>query len=453
MAVKVQRVRGAQAGLDDPVDPLVGVGQLVHVLLGGPRVVVLVDLQQRGVVPLVDEGGVAHGPVEAARGGGHGDGEVGRDVGQVGGVDLDVGHQVCLVDALVDCRVVICLGGGVCRGRAIVADDALDVAWVVVVGAGCLSNGAQPVVVRCGVGSHDDVVPLANGNVHDIGSVRVDRNEVAGDDFHGVVVNGEFEMSVGSHVDQADAVSSSSSEDCLVAGSDNSAVFLGEGVGAVDESGVHGWGTADSRNKSQVIRGVVRPVSQDHGSKVNIIVGCRRAVDDDAAKDAIPGLDVEVRVPPRGAVLGSSPSVRGRLSRRRRALGDGSNAIVLVCVVLANTVEVDGGTVVLHGVGHMHNNSVTPITKVEEQVSNCIQGRGCGSDFLRNDGWARNCSVDRQDYPLHSIRSSGSVDNVEPVFSGNAGVRDLVVVVGGDIKIPPAVTRIRRVHTSLRQRW
>lgn len=150
--------------------------------------------------------------------------------------------------------------------------------------------------------------------------------------------------------------------------------------------------------------------------------------------------------------MGSSPSVRGCLSRCCGALGDGSNAIVRVCVILANTVEVDGGTVVLHGVGHMHNDRVAPITKREEQVSNCIQGRGCESVSLRNDGWARDCSVDRQDYPLHSIRSSGSVDNVEPVFSGNAGVRDLVVVVGGDIKVSPAVTRIRRVHTSLGQR-
>lgn len=83
MAVQVQGVGGAEAGLDDPVDPLVGVGQLVHVLLGRPGVVVLVDLQQGGVVPLVDEGAVAHGPVEAARGGGDGDGEVGRDVGEV----------------------------------------------------------------------------------------------------------------------------------------------------------------------------------------------------------------------------------------------------------------------------------------------------------------------------------------------------------------------------------
>lgn len=73
VAVQVQGVRGAQAGLDDPVDPLVGVGKLVHVLLGGPGVVVVVHLQQRGVVPLVDEGVVAHGPVEAACGGGDGD--------------------------------------------------------------------------------------------------------------------------------------------------------------------------------------------------------------------------------------------------------------------------------------------------------------------------------------------------------------------------------------------
>lgn len=88
-----------------------------------------------------------------------------------------------------------------------------------------------------------------------------------------MVVNGEFEMSVGGNVDQADAVPSSSSEDCLMTFSNDSAVFLSEGVGAVDESGVHGWGTADARHESQVIRGVVRPVSQDHGSKIDIIVG------------------------------------------------------------------------------------------------------------------------------------------------------------------------------------
>lgn len=163
-----------------------------------------------------------------------------------------------------------------------------------------------------------------------------------------MVVNGEFEMSVGRNVHQADAVSGSRGEDGLMTLSNNGAVLLSEGVGTVDEPSVHGWRTADPRNESEVIRSVMRPVGQNHRAQVDVVVGCGRSIDYDATKDAIPCLNVEVGVPPRGAVLGSPPPVGSCLARSGRALGDGRNAVIRVGVVLANSVEVDGGAVVLH---------------------------------------------------------------------------------------------------------
>lgn len=52
-------------------------------------------------------------------------------------------------------------------------------------------------------------------------------------------------------------------------------------------------------------------------------------------------------VVPGRAILGSVPGVSDGVARSSRALSDGSNTVSLVGVVLADTVEVNAGAVVL----------------------------------------------------------------------------------------------------------
>lgn len=150
-------------GLDDHVDPLVGVGQGPDVLGGGPARVALADGQDGRVVPLGDERDIVHGPLDAGA-----DGQAGLLVvlgAHVAHFDGDVRDQVgrVLVVARVG-EVAVGRGGRVGSRGAVVADDSEDVINVVVVRARLLGDGAHPKVARrlsCG---DDDIITLAHTN-------------------------------------------------------------------------------------------------------------------------------------------------------------------------------------------------------------------------------------------------------------------------------------------------
>lgn len=78
-----------------------------------------------------------------------------------------------------------------------------------------------------------------------------------------------------------------------------------------------------------------------------VIISRGRSIDDDTAKDAVPGLNIEMRVPPRRSVLRCTPLVSDRVAGCRGALRKRGHTIILVRVVLPNTVEVDRRAVVL----------------------------------------------------------------------------------------------------------
>lgn len=72
------------------------------------------------------------------------------------------------------------------------------------------------------------------------------------------------------------------------------------------------------------------PVIQENVTKILVVVGCSRAVDENASKDAVPSLHSEVRVVPRASVLRRSPFVGLSVSRGEGALCNGRDAVHLL---------------------------------------------------------------------------------------------------------------------------
>lgn len=69
---------------------------------------------------------------------------------------------------------------------------------------------------------------------------------------------------------------------------------------------------------------------QKKHSEVLVVARSSGAVDDDSAKDTLPGLQPNVRVIPRGTILRSLPLVRVFLSGGGRALSNRDYTVVLI---------------------------------------------------------------------------------------------------------------------------
>lgn len=419
VAVEMNGVGDGEGGLDDKVDPLVGLVELddgVVVLPGG----VAVDDGLKGRVGPVDEhGGAVEVPLEEA-GGVLADGGA-LELIPVGAVDSlgDVGGDVVrLVVAGVGVGVGAGGGGGDGAG---VGDDTLDVVCAVVVGAGGLGNGADPEVVGdVGlVGSDDDVVALAHADVEDGGVVGGDGNQVGSDDLHGVVVNHELPVGVDGGVDQSQTVRGAGGPGDVVAVAGLSGgVVVAVDVGTVNETVVKGWRAGGLGSGVELVDGLVIPVVEEHHAEVLVVVGSGGAVDDDAAKDTLPRLKGEVGVVPGRTILQSSPGVGDGVIGGRGALSDGADAVVLVGVVLANAVEVNAGTVVgsRQRVGDVNDDGITPVGE---------------------DGRARNGAVDGHGGAGDSIGSDGDVGQLKVVLASDTGVGRLGPVVGVDGVVAP----------------
>lgn len=78
----------------------------------------------------------------------------------------------------------------------------------------------------------------------------------------------------------------------------------------------------------------------------------------------------------------------------------------------------------------MHHNLITPIS---------------------NDGRTGDGAVDGKNNAFNAVRSRRGVLDVEPVFPGDASVGNCVIVVGGDVVIPPTRPVRSTVYASLGQ--
>lgn len=237
VTVEVDGVGLGKVGLDDHGDPLVGSGQRPDVLGVSPGGVALSDGHDGGVVPLGDEGLAVHGPQDGAGGGASGQGSlfvILRDKGA--DVDSKVRNKVGSV--LIGARVIqVVRGGGrILSGGRVVSDNSENVVDIVVVRASLLRNGAHPEVSSRLGGGNNDIVTLAHADGDIRSLVRSDGNKVAGNDLHGVVVDGETEVGISGTVHKTHAVAGAGSEVDLEARTDNGSVVLSPGVGSVDEA-------------------------------------------------------------------------------------------------------------------------------------------------------------------------------------------------------------------------
>lgn len=221
----------------------------------------------------------------------------------------------------------------------------------IAVRARLLRDGAHPKVAFSQVlGGNNNIVALSHSDGDVGGVVWVDRHVVSSDDLQCVVVDHEAEVSVGGGIHESDAVAGVGLERGLEPGS---AVIVR--VGAVDETIRRRRRPADRGCEHEVVGGVVVPVVQDNVAKVDVVVGSRRAVDEDASKHTVPGLDIEVRVPPSSPVICCAPLVREAIAGSNRALCYASNTVHIIRPLLSDTVPVDRRSVVLQRVLDVYN--------------------------------------------------------------------------------------------------
>lgn len=318
VTVKVERVGLGKVGLDEHGHPDVSIGQSPDVLGIGPRGVVLGDSHDGRVVPLRDERLAVHGPLDGSA---DGQGSL-LVILAAEGADIDGQVRDKVRGILISARVVevVRSSGRLISGGGVVADNAKNVVNVVVVRAGLLRNGAHPEVAGGLGGGDNDVVTLAHTDGDVGGRVGGDGDEVAGDDLHGVVVDGEAEVGVSSTVHKAHAVAGAGNKVNLEALANSGSIVVSVGVGSVDEAVLglvavlaivsdgdcggemwikaYSWWAGAGSFQSQDSGSLLRPVVQEDVTEIHVVVCSRRAVDDDTTKDTIPGLNSEVRVVP-----------------------------------------------------------------------------------------------------------------------------------------------------------
>lgn len=389
VAVEVDGMGQGEVVLDDPKDPLVGLGDVDEVCRSRPGAVVLEDVLEDGVVPLDVDGGVLDTPLKhlapavvgelqgdgegsdrgaGKGGGGHGAGEDGREAGLAvaGG---DTGSAAVRRE-----------GGG---ARALVADDGsrekITGSTAVVVG---FESGIKPVVAHSLVGLDDDIVALAHGHEKGRAHDWIDWNKVVRN--HGEVVAYERDNKgvVDTGIDEAEKMFLAGGEsETVVRAPTACAKWMNVLASEEDIVAVRRRAIADQLG-SQVksISSFVIVVIDHVRAEVDVIVGRCRATHDQGSYNTITILVGIMAVIPRGAILGDVEIICLHGSRWDRTLGHSVGTILVTFAVLANTMPVNRRSgheseinttaidgkyivpVVLHIIVHIDNDIVTPIS-------------------------------------------------------------------------------------------
>lgn len=317
VTVKVERVGLSKVGLDEHGHPDIGIGKSPDVLGIGPGSVAFGDSHDGRVVPLRYERLAVHGPLD-----GSADGQGSLLIvlaADVADVDGQVRNKVRSI--LISARVIeVVRGSGrlISRG-GVVSNDSKNVVDVVVVRASLLRNGAHPEVASGLGGGDDDIVTLAHTDGNAGSLIRGNGDEVTGDDLHGVVVDGEAEVGVSSTVHKAHAVAGAGNKVNFKALANSGSIVESVGVGSVDEAVLglvamlaivsegacgggdikaYGWRAGSGSFQSEDSGSLLRPVVQEDVTEILVVVGSRRAVDEDTTKYTIPSLNSKVRVVP-----------------------------------------------------------------------------------------------------------------------------------------------------------
>lgn len=278
-----------------------------------------------------------------------------------------------------------------------------------------------------------------------MGGVRLDGDEVVGDDGHVVAVNGEALDTFGASVDQAETMNLASGELELghasisgaggfVTGSNGGAVKVHL---AVDEIVVGPHRGSVSRGEGLLhkrkVRGVI-PVRQHHRAKIDVVVGVLGAIDDDRAKHTIRVLRRVVRVVPRGSVQLGLELVRVALARGNRALVNTRDTILPRGSRLQETVPVKSGAL-------LRASDVVVQSDLDRVAPVSLDRR------------SRVGTVDEEDGLLVSIRGDGAAADGEVVGSDDTciGRRGVRIGISGGRSSPGKPSRKRIVGQEGRQ--
>lgn len=244
-------------------------------------------------------------------------------------------------------------------------------------------------------------------------------------------------MRVDGGIDKAQTVRSTRSpvEAQALAGNGSGVVV---NVGTVQESSVESGRAAGFGSLPQLVDSLVVPVVEKDEANILIVVCRRRAVDENATKQTLPGLQTVVRVVPgesielsetelvkdlpARAVLGQTELIRHAAPDCNGALRNRHHTIIRVGKVLAHAVEVDARAICALGqvVGEVNPDSVSPISV---------------------DGGTGYAAVDGLDIAFDSIRGCGTVLKDKPVLASNASIWNGLVVVGRNIVVTPGGSR------------
>lgn len=252
-------------------------------------------------------------------------------------------------------------------------------------------------------------------------------------------------MTIGSSVDDSEAVLLASLESSLPLGSIAQTVGVGGGgavvgVGAIDQAVLHSR-RATILDRVPQRKGLrMAPVAEDHHAEILIVVSGGRTVQDQASESTLCVLQSKVAVVPGRAVLGDGEIVGLGGTRGDGALSNARHTIIVAAVELSQTVPVNGSAVGQEVVGDVNLEIVTPvglhsgtISYLDELVIEVIYA------YMKLR--AGNGSVEGHASPLVSIR--GTVNGVkgQPVLPGHARGGEFLVVVGIDGIVTPAAAR------------
>ncbi len=193
MAMEMDRVGYGLRGGNDEVDHLVCCIEFDNVGGGGEVCAAFEDLEESWVIPFDGERGCRHIPLEQVVRFSNCDCfSILDDVAS--GIKCKVGDEISHVFIIAAVGISVSRRIRLGSVSRIVFHYASDVVGVVVVAAGNLGDGSDPVISSCLVGIDDNIVALAHADAEDSGVVGNNWDKINCHDGEAVAINHKFPL-------------------------------------------------------------------------------------------------------------------------------------------------------------------------------------------------------------------------------------------------------------------